>query len=355
MPLGGQIMEPFSAWMQAKGPDADIVLSSRIRLARNLKDMVFPNRLTDDVAEKMLHQVEQAVNDLSRTWQMHFERLDHLSPIDRQVLVEKHLISPAFIEEPVKYRAIAIDERESISIMVNEEDHLRIQILLSGLQLEEAWTVANQLDDALERRLDYAYDSHSGYLTACPTNIGTAMRASVMVHLPALVLTRQASQVFTTLAQIGMVVRGLYGEGSDAIGNIFQISNQVSLGLSEEEFIHNLATVTQQIVGRERHARQYLQHNAGVMLADRVERAWGLLTHAHIMTSEEALRLLSEVKLGQDLGLLPKTKSTFTQLTLFTRPGFLQSQAGHELNAQERDQIRAQFLRERLREEVQSV
>ena len=347
-------MESFSAWMQAKGPDSDIVLSSRIRLARNLANMVFPHRLTDNAGEQMLNRVEQTADQLGSPWQIHFQRLGTLPPIRRQVLVEKHLISPALIEEPVAYKALAVDERESISIMVNEEDHLRIQILLSGLQLEEAWTVANQLDDALEQNLDYAYDSRSGYLTACPTNIGTAMRASVMVHLPALVLTRQASQVFTTLAQIGMVVRGLYGEGSDAVGNIFQISNQISLGLSESEFIHNLATVTQQIVGRERHARQYLQHNAGVMLADRVERAWGLLTHAHIMTSEEALRLLSEVKLGQDLGLLPKTQSTFAQLTLFTRPGFLQFQAGRELNTAERDQSRAQFLRERLREESQS-
>ncbi len=344
------MIQPGSAWMQGKGPDADIVLSSRIRLARNLKNTVFPNRLTDDRAVEMLNMIAGTVSDLEGEWNIRFEKLDNLSPIQRQVLVEKHLISPALIEEPVKYKAAAVDEQESISIMVNEEDHLRIQILLSGLQLQETWTIANQLDDALEEHLDYAYDNHSGYLTACPTNIGTAMRASVMVHLPALVLTRQASQVFTTLAQIGMVVRGLYGEGSDAVGNIFQISNQVSLGLSEEEFIHNLATVTQQIVGRERHARRHLQNNAGIVLIDRVERAWGILTHARIMSSEEALRLLSEVKLGQDLGLLPVRNSTFTQLTLYTRPGFLQAQAGHELQAAERDQMRAQFLREKLHE-----
>ena len=348
------MIQPFSEWMQAKGPDADIVLSSRIRLARNLKDMVFPNQLNDQVALEMLNRIEEAIKSMGPSWNIRFTKLDNLSPIQRQVLVEKHLISPALIEEPVKYKAVAVDEHESISIMVNEEDHLRIQILLSGLQLQEVWTIVNQLDDALEQHLDYAYDNHSGYLTACPTNIGTAMRASVMVHLPALVLTRQASQVFTTLAQIGMVVRGLYGEGSDAVGNIFQISNQVSLGLSEEEFIHNLATVTQQIVGRERHARQYLQNNAGIVLADRVERAWGLLTHARIMSSEEALRLLSEVKLGQDLGLLPQTDSMFTQLTLYTRPGFLQAQAGHELQAAERDQMRAQFLREKLRGKSES-
>ncbi|MCY0907194.1 MAG: protein arginine kinase [Sulfobacillus thermotolerans] len=348
-------MESFSAWMQAQGPDADIVLSSRIRLARNLKDTRFPNHMTADGAQTMLARVEQAILGVQGGWALHFQKLADLSPVNRQVLMEKHLMSPAMMEDPIAFRAVAIDERESISIMVNEEDHLRLQVLLSGLQLSEAWSVADRLDDTLEATLDYAFDARLGYLTACPTNIGTAMRASVMVHLPALVLTRQASQVFTTLAQIGMVVRGLYGEGSDAVGNIFQISNQVSLGLSEEEFIHNLATVTQQIVGRERHAREYLQHNAELMLADRVERAWGLMSHARIMTSEEALRLLSEVKLGQDLKLLPATKSTFAQLTLVTRPGFLQSQSGRELSASERDQMRATLLRKRLQDEAQSA
>lgn len=348
-------MEPFSAWMEAQGPDADIVLSSRIRLARNLKDTRFPNHMAAEDAEVMLGKVGTAIQGVSGQWPLGFQRMGELSPINRQVLVEKHLISPAMMEEPIGFRAIAIDDLESISIMVNEEDHLRIQALLSGLQLPAAWSVADQLDDQLESALDFAFDARLGYLTACPTNIGTAMRASVMVHLPALVLTRQAPQVFTTLAQIGMVVRGLYGEGSDAVGNIFQISNQVSLGLGEDEFIHNLTTVTQQIVGRERHAREYLRHNAELMLADRVERAWGLMSHARIMTSEEALRLLSEVKLGQDLNLLPATKSTFAQLTLFTRPGFLQSQTGRELNTGERDQMRATLLRKRLQEEAQSA
>jgi protein arginine kinase len=349
------MMTAFSAWMKAQGPDSDIVLSSRIRLARNLAETHFPNHMNDAEAQALLDKAQQAVNQLQETWPMNFQSLTDLSAVDRQVLVEKHLISPALIEDPIEFRALATDAVESISIMVNEEDHLRIQALLPGLQLREAWNIADKLDDALEEVLDFAYDGRSGYLTACPTNIGTAMRASVMVHLPALVLTRQAPQVFTTLAQIGMVVRGLYGEGSDAVGNIFQISNQVSLGLSEDEFIHNLSMITQQIVSREHHARDYLQHNAGVMLSDRVERAWGLMTHARIMTSEEALRLLSEVKLGQDLNLLPATASTFAQLTLYTRPGFLQSHTGQELNAGERDQMRATLLRERLREEAHSA
>ncbi len=255
-------------------------------------------------------------------------------------------------QEPVPYDAVAIDERESVRIPMNEADHLRIQVVLPGLQLGESWDVANRLDDAIEQHVDYAFDARSGYIAACPTNIGTAMRASVMMHLPALVLTHQASQVFTTLAQLGMVVRGLYGEGSEALGNIFQVSNQVSLGLSEEEFIHNLTIVTQQIVGRERHARQHLLQNAGVAMADRVGRAWGLLTHARIISSEEALRLLSEVKIGSDLGLLNAPHAaTYAQLTVETRPGFLQMTAGRELSAAERDQLRADNLRRLLGEE----
>lgn len=342
----------YSQWMDGTGPDADIVLSCRVRLARNLLATPFPHRMDDGQAQTMLARVEEAVHRLESGWHLTFSRLSNLTPISRQVLVEKHLVSPMLVQEPIRYEAVAIDDRESISIMINEEDHLRIQVVLPGLQLNECWKAANQLDDALEQHVDYAFDPKSGYITACPTNIGTAMRASVMIHLPALVLTHQASQVFTTLAQLGMVVRGLYGEGSEALGNIFQISNQVSLGLSEEEFIHNLTVVTQQIVGRERHARQHLLQNAGTALADRVGRAWGLLTHARIMSSEEALRLLSEVKLGSDLDLIEAPgAATYAQLTVATRPGFLQMEAGRELNPLERDQLRADNLRRLLGEQ----
>ncbi len=342
----------YSQWMDGAGPDADIVLSCRVRLARNLLATPFPHRMDDSQAQTMLARVEEAVHRIEAGWHLKFLRLANLTPIERQVLVEKHLVSPMLVQEPVRYEAVAIDDRESVSIMVNEEDHLRIQVVLPGLQLAECWDVANHMDDALEQHVDYAFDPHSGYIAACPTNIGTAMRASVMMHLPALVFTHQASQVFTTLAQLGMVVRGLYGEGSEALGNIFQVSNQVSLGLSEEEFIHNLTIVTQQIVGRERHARQHLLQNAGIAMADRVGRAWGILTHARIISSEEALRLLSEVKIGADMGLIEAPHSaTYAQLTVATRPGFLQMAAGRELNAAERDQLRADNLRRLLGEQ----
>lgn len=343
-------MKPqFSQWMDGKGPEGDIVLSSRIRLARNLAGIPFPHRMNAGQGRQMLETVEQAMAALESGWQIRFRRLDSMAPLERQLLMEKHLVSPLLIQNPIRYEGVALDTRESISVMVNEEDHLRMQVLLPGLQLDEAWQAANRLDDTLEQHLDFAYDERSGYLTAWPTNLGTGLRASVMLHLPGLVMTRQAPQVFTTLAQVGIVVRGLYGEGSEALGNIFQISNQVSLGLTEEELVHNLTAVAQQIVGRERSARQHLLANAGLALADRVGRSWGILTNARVMTSDEALRLLSDVKLGSDLDLLEgPLPCTFAELTVMTRPSFLQIEAGRELAPGERDEIRADTLRSHL-------
>lgn len=340
----------FSQWMDGNGPNADIVLSSRIRLARNLKDLPFPHLMDESQATTLLEHVRTGLADFPEGWPMELSQLADLPPLQRQALMERHLVSPQLIQEPVRFQAVALNPAESISLMIGEEDHMRLQVLLPALQLDEAWKVVNELDDLLEQSLNYAFDPTIGYLTACPTNVGTAMRASVMLHLPALVMTRQAPQVFTTLAQIGMVVRGLYGEGSEALGNIFQISNQVSLGLTESEFIHNLDVVTQQIIGRERHAREHLLQNASAVLADRVGRAWGILTHARIMGSEEALRLLSDVKLGWEMGLLDQslTKATFAQLTTMTRPASLQTMAGRELSPGERDEFRATSLRAHL-------
>lgn len=338
----------FSQWMDGTGPESDIVLSCRIRLARNISGMPFPHRLSNEQSEQLSDQVEQAIAAIPET-HLTYHKLRDYSPLERHVLMEKHLVSPQLISEPLRQQAVALDDREDISIMVNEEDHLRLQVILPGLQLKEAWQMANRLDDALEASLDFACDETRGYLTAWPTNLGTGLRASVMLHLPGLVMTRQAPQVFTTLAQIGIVVRGLYGEGSEALGNIFQISNQVSLGLTEEEIVHNLAAVAHEIIGRERHAREYMRTNARLVLSDRVGRSWGILTNARIMSSEEALRLLSDVKLGIDMGLLAsEVPYTFPQLTLMTRPSFLQQTAGRELQADERDEIRAGTLRAHL-------
>ncbi|CAB1129993.1 protein arginine kinase [Candidatus Hydrogenisulfobacillus filiaventi] len=338
----------FSEWMSEEGPEADIVLSSRVRLARNLRGIPFPHHAGPQEAEGVRARLEEVVRALSPQWGLIWHNLGDLDAVDREVLMEKHLASPHLAQGP-QGAALAIDRRESISLMVNEEDHLRLQVILPGLQLNEALGVAMALDDAIEQTVDYAFDPALGYLTAWPTNVGTGMRASVMLHLPALVLTRQAAQVLSTLAQVGMVVRGLYGEGSEAAGNIFQVSNQVALGLGEEELVHSLTQTAQQLVGRERMARQLLLTHSRLALADRVWRALGVLRHARVITSEEALRLLSDVKLGMDLGLIdPVGKIGFAQLMVLTRPGFLQAQAGHPLTPLERDQVRAGLLRERL-------
>lgn len=339
----------FSHWMEGQGAESDVVLSSRVRLARNLAGSVFPERMDETAGAAMLEKVGGILAQLGPGWNLKLRPIAAVDAVERQVLVEKHLVSPALVQEPIRFEAVAIDPTETVSLMLNEEDHLRLQVLLPGLELREAFQIANRLDDDLEAALTFAFDPHLGYLTACPTNLGTGLRASVMVHLPALVLTRQLPQVFTALAQIGMVVRGLYGEGTEAAGNIFQISNQVSLGLSEEEFIHNLTLVAEQLVGRERHARQLLQQHHRLELEDRVGRAWGILTHAHIVSSEEALRLLSDVKLGGDLGLIRvPSKPTFAELAVMTRPAFLMARAEKELPPRERDEIRATVLREEL-------
>jgi protein arginine kinase len=342
----------LSEWMRGTGPEADVVLSSRIRLARNVRDMPFPHHMDESAGERLIAGVTRWVEDKGREWQVELWRLKDLSPLDRQLLVEKHLASPLLVSDPIRFEAVMTDGRESLSVMVAEEDHVRLQVLLPGLQLDDAWRVADRLDDSLETVLDWAFDPRLGYLTAWPTNLGTGLRASVMVHLPALVLTRQAGQVFTALAQMGVVVRGLYGEGSEAEGAIFQISNQVSLGHTEEELVHNLTMVAEQVVGRERLAREQLIKQNRIAVEDRVGRAFGILAHARVLSSEEALRLLSDVQLGITLGLLPPFEgATFAQLVAFTRPAMIQKLAGRELDAGGRDVERAALIQRHLRRE----
>lgn len=339
----------LSEWMNGRGSESDVVLASRIRLARNLRGFAFPHQLPSEQGELLLSQVTAAVAPLSEPWHLTIERLQDLDGLDRQVLVEKHLASPLLVADPIRFEALVTDDRETISIMVAEEDHLRLQVLLPGLELMEAWNIADRLDDGLEAGMNYAFDAKNGYLTAYPTNLGTGLRASVMVHLPALIATRQAAPVFTALAQMGVVVRGLYGEGSEGQGSIFQISNQVSLGRSEEEIVHNLVSVAEQVVGRERLAREQLDKNAGLAVSDRVGRAFGLLAYCRTLSSEEALRLLSDVQLGIEMGRLPAFRdATFAQLLSMTRPGILQKLAGRELDPGARDMFRADMLQRHL-------
>jgi protein arginine kinase len=336
-----------AAWLE-QGPEADTVISSRIRLARNLDALPFPPAAGKEALHEVLSQVEAAAKHLPEAKRFHILELSRLSPLERQVLIEKHLVSPEHVRE-AEGRGVILRDDQAVSIMINEEDHLRIQILLPGLSLLAAWQLANRLDDSLEQHLDYAFDKGVGFLTSCPTNVGTGLRASIMLHLPALVLLNQAGQVFTTLAQLGAVVRGLYGEGTQALGNYFQISNQLTLNHAEEDLITTLLGLVNQVIQQERAARERLYHELGNRLVDMVWRAYGTLTHARILSGDEAMKLLSDVRLGVNLNLLPQVKLTdLNRLLVLTRSGYIQRVAGKELPAAERDERRAAIVREEL-------
>jgi protein arginine kinase len=344
---------PYAMWMDAVGPDGEIVLSSRIRLARNVREVPFPYLASDSQTQAVTRQVQAACKDLKELLgDVRFVQINDIPALERQVMVEKHLISPLLIKEPHN-SAVLMHRDEAVSIMVNEEDHLRIQCLLPGLQLDKALEQANRYDDLLEKKLDYAYDEQWGYLTVCPTNVGTGLRASVMVHLPALVLTKQMNRVLSAIAQVGLAVRGLYGEGSEIVGNLVQISNQITLGQTEEEIIKNLFGVTRQIVEQELQARQILLNESRDHISDRVNRAYGILSHARLVSSQEAMQLLSDVRLGIDLGLIDEVSGNILkELMVMLRPACLQMEAGRELQGLERDRERARLIRKRLTTEM---
>lgn len=345
-----QSHQVLSKWMEGSGPASDVVLSSRVRLARNLEELPYPHVMDSEQARNLIARVE-AILTVRRgdpaVGSMRVIRLAELSPPERLVLVEKHLISPQLAKQ-AKIGAVAVRDDAAVSVMINEEDHLRIQCLFPGLQLEEAAALAAQIDDLLEDQLPFAFDERLGYLTACPTNVGTGLRASVMAHLPALVITNQASRIIAAITKLGLVVRGIYGEGTEAVGNIFQISNQITLGQSEEEILHNLKGLTRQIIDQERQARETLLKEMKDQIHDRVCRAYGILRHARVMSSQEAMQHLSDVRLGVDLKLVPDIEPrVLNELLVLTRPAHLQLQAGRELGTAERDLRRAALIRHR--------
>jgi protein arginine kinase len=343
----------LSSWMSQEGPDSDIVLSSRIRLARNIEDFQFPTVFTNEEAQEIVDLFEKTFAYKSYVPFGKFEllKMNELQPIEKRVLVEKHLISPHLAED-CAFGACLLSENEEVSIMINEEDHIRIQCLFPGLQLTEALDVANQLDDWIETHVNYAFDEKRGYLTSCPTNVGTGMRASVMMHLPALVLTQQMNRIIPAINQLGLVVRGTYGEGSEALGNIFQISNQITLGKSEEDIVEDLKSVVQQLIAQERMAREALVKTSNIQLEDRIFRSYGILTNSRIIESKEAAQCLSDVRLGIDLGYIRNvSRSILNELMILMQPGFLQQYAGGALRPSERDVRRATLIRERLKME----
>jgi protein arginine kinase len=337
-------------WLRGTGPESDIVISSRIRLARNLAAFPFTNRASAHQKAEIETLLRERIAKLDGEAQLSYISLPGLAALDRQLLVERQLISRelAAAEGP---RGVALGPRENVSLMVNEEDHIRLQVMRSGFALDEAWQDIDKVDDLLEQRVSYAFSEEFGYLTACPTNVGTGMRASVMLHLPALVLAKQIEKVFRALQKINLAVRGLYGEGSRASGDFYQISNQVTLGKSETTILGEIRDVIPQIINYERQARQTLVRESRQLLLDKVSRAYGTLCSATMMTSEETMDLLSSVRLGVNLGLLEDvTIPTVNELFIHTQPAHLQKLMGQALDGEERNAARARYLRQRLRE-----
>lgn len=341
-----------SAWMTET--DSPVVISSRVRLARNLEDFPFPHVLSPEGAGQVEHIVSQVLTDNAGNIGLRYISLTELNSVEHQVLIEKHLISPS-LGGSSGARGVALAPDHRYAVMVNEEDHVRIQVLMPGNQLLETHRLATGLDDALEAKLDFAYRESQGYLTSCPTNVGTGLRASVMVHLPALVIMKQVQQVLGTLTRLGLAVRGLYGEGSQAFGHMFQVSNQITLGKSEEDILTHLDAVTGQIVEHELQAREFLRVQRPMLLEDMVWRARGTLQNARLLSSEDAMHLLSHDRLGSDLGLLPKLKDSFASLIVDTRSGCLQYILDRELDPSQRDEERARLIRGSMHNEARGT
>lgn len=343
---------PLSSWLQLDTDATDhIVISSRIRLARNFDGILFTNRNDMSSLEKVNTISRGLLKPLKEADGHQYSNinLEQLSERERAILVEKHLMSPA-LEEKLPYRNLVVSDDASIVIMVNEEDHLRIQSMVSGLRLEEAYERILKIDKTIEDKYPYAFDERFGYLTACPTNVGTGLRASVMVHLPALTISGKITRLIRSIIQLGYSVRGLYGEGSEALGNIYQISNQRTMGTSEEGTIEQLTKIVEGIIAEERKSRQLLLHNDKEGLEDVLWRSYGVLQNARRVNGKEALTKLSDIQLGVDLNILPQWgKDSFNELIAITRPNFLSKYAGNDnLTDIVRDSYRAKVIRQKL-------
>lgn len=345
--LGGN----YVYWMNVPADRRDIVISCRVRLARNIAGIPFPHLLDPVKGRAIMEQVRAAREGnpglvLGSMQLLTFDKLDTLA---RQRLSEKHLCSPEHCASGDGHRGIMLNGDGSLAVMINEEDHLRIQCLLPGLQLKECHALAQQLDDELEQILDYAFSETTGYLTACPTNVGTGLRASVMLHLPAAQMTGAIKQLLQNVNQLGLAVRGLYGEGSEPAGNFYQISNQITLGQSEEDIYNYLQTIAEQIVEQENLLRERLRADMPYQLEDKIGRAYGILSNARLIGSDEALRMLSMVRLGIDLGII-KDISIFSlnQLMVAIRPAHLQKIGGLPMETVQRDVLRAEVIKQML-------
>jgi protein arginine kinase len=344
-----EFLEPPASTARRKGPHDRIVMSSRVRLARNIRDAAFPGWAKKPERVRILDAIRPAVSALPEMKDAFAESMDNLSTLDKQILVERHLISREHAAKS-SGSGLVLNREETLCVMINEEDHMRMQALRPGLQIRNAWNAINQVDSELEKKLDYAFNPDLGYLTACPTNIGTGIRVSAMLHLPGLVLAEQINPIIQSVNKLGLAVRGLYGEGTEALGNVFQVSNQMTLGESENGIVERLEKVLGQIIEHEENARATLLEKKAKMVFNHIGRAYGILANAHSISSKETMNLLSLMRLGVDMGVFPGVeRSLVDELFILTQPAHLQKQHSEKLSAEERDLLRADMVRERLK------
>lgn len=333
-------------WLDGTGKDEDVVVSTRLRIARNMSNYKFPDFMTMDESEFVTEEILNAMKSKKDVYR--FYRIKDLPELERSVYVEEHLISPN-LARTTKNGSFLLRDDEKAIIMINEEDHIRIQVLLPGLNIEEGWKISSDIDDFLEENIEYAFHEHYGYLTSCPTNVGTGLRASVMVHLPCLVMSGHLNTIIDGLGKIGLTVRGLYGEGSKALGHLFQISNQTTLGEKEEDIIRKLNNVILQIVSRERSTRVYMMDKRNLEFEDKIFRSLGILNYSRLISSTEAMAHLSNVKLGCDMGIIKGMNSKdVVKLMIDIQPASIQTNLHKDMLRDERDMYRAQIIRNNL-------
>ncbi len=340
-------------WYESPFSDDSPIISSRVRFARNLKKYNFPSRLPADRAKMLINEVTSSIKNDAVSIADSFEKIDinSLTQIQLNSLMENHIISPEFVNTKQE-KAVLVNNDHSVGIMINEEDHIRLQTITPGDKIDDAFNLANNIDNLIEESVEYAFDDVFGYLTACPTNTGTAMRSSFMLHIPALEMTGQLMNVIQTVNKFGMTIRGIYGEGSKSSGNIYQISNQITLGKSEEEIIAVLKNLTAQIIEQEKVLRNNLLADKTKSMENKIYRSYGVLSYCKKIDTKEAMLMLSDIRFGFNEGILnlPHPKKTIYNIMMNIQPGNLQRRAGRNLNEIEMETMRAEYIQQCLKE-----
>ena len=336
-------------WYLQNGKESDVVISTRVRLSRNIKGIPFINKASKEELKEVYDKVKEITPSLG--YNLKFLSLDDMDMITKQSLVEKHLISPDFAKTKMPYTAVVINDDENICIMVNEEDHIKLQVFTSGLDIDNLSNLAIEIDEKMESLIPYSYHEKYGFLTACPTNVGTGLKISTLVHIPALQMTGNLNKMLNIINKLGMNVRGLYGEGTKAEGDIYQVSNNQTLGITEKEIAKNLNLLAQKIIDQERLARKYLSKNS-LKLEDEVYRSYGILANARRLSEDENIELLSKVKLGTDLGIIKELNDKkVRELMLFTKPANMQKRLGTKLSVIDQEASRCEVIKQILSED----